>query len=815
MPATKVSIAKRAAKKIRESEETLRKIIEASPDAITINRFVDGRFIAVNSAFFEAHDFTLQEVMHKTPLQLGIWADKSQFLDFLRRLRTDGGVKSMEVSLRVRNGRILPALMSAVVTELGDTPCIVSFTRDISELKEAERKIRESEATLRKIIETSPDAITINRYPDGRYVAVNRAFLEATGFSADETLRKSAQESGIWADKAKFKETLAKLETHGVVRSEEVQIRHKDGRVCPYLSSAVLTELGGKRCVIAISRDITDIVNTQNELKAARQAALDAGRAKSEFLSSMSHEIRTPMNAMLGMAELLARSPLTEEQRRYVNLMRTNGDALLDLINDILDLAKIESGQLTIESTSFDLEELLDKVGELMAIRAHQKGLELAVRTVSDVPSTLVGDSLRLRQILINLLGNAIKFTEKGEICLTVERVAPAPGHRVQSDGRGGEVFLRFAVADTGIGIPSDKLTSIFSSFTQADSSTTRKYGGSGLGLAIVKRLVELQGGEISVQSEPGKGSCFIFTASFGVETSSLRRQRQPAVNLAGVRVLVVDDTSTNRLIMRETLAREGAKIGEAEDGGQALAELERARATGQPYQLVLLDCRMPGMDGIEVAKRMKQRYEGGQDRIPAVVMLTSDDLAERLARLREAGLTAYLVKPVRRFELMNAIARAMGEEAVTDSAVAASSPEDAELGLPPLRLLLADDSAVNRLLVRAYFEGAPIELDEAENGQVVQDKFKSGKYDLVLMDMRMPIADGYAATRAIREWELARNLVRTPIIALTASALKEEVSRCLEAGCDAHVSKPVKRLTLLNMIREVVNPAVHGAISD
>jgi two-component system sensor histidine kinase/response regulator len=815
MPATKVSITKRAQRKIRESEETLRKIIEASPDAITINRCSDSRFIAVNSAFIEAHDFTLHEVMHKTPVELGIWTNKSQHTEFLRRLRTDGSVKSMEVALKARQRRVVPFLMSAVLTELGGTPCIVSFARDISELKQAERKIRDSEATLRKIIDTSLDPITINRFPDGRFVAVNNAFLKAIGLnSEEEALRSSPQQLHMWADGEKFKQTLIKLQTSGFVRSEELEIRSKDGHISPYLASAVITKIGGDRCVVAISRDITEIRNAQNELNAARQAALDAGRAKSEFLSSMSHEIRTPMNAILGMAELLSRSPLTEEQRRYVSIMRTNGDALLDLINDILDLAKIESGQLTLESADFDLEELLDKVGELMAIRAHEKGLELAVRAASGVPSRLIGDPLRLRQVLINLLGNAIKFTNKGEISLTVEPVTAGSSQTVGSgqEGSDREIVLRFSVADTGIGIPSDKLSSIFSSFTQADSSTTRKYGGSGLGLAIVKRLVELAGGEISVESAPGKGSCFSFTAKFGVEISSLRRHHQPGVNLSGVRVLVVDDTATNRLIAREMLALEGAEIGEAEAGDQALAELERARAAGRPYQLVLLDCRMPGIDGIEVAKRMKHRYETDRDRVPAVVMLTSDDLPERLVRLGEIGVNAYLVKPVRRSELMNAIARAMRTEGANNAPVAVPPTEKAEVTLPSLRILLADDSAVNRLLVRAYFEGIPIDLDEAENGQIVQDKFKNGKYDLVLMDMRMPIADGYAATRAIRNWEAAQNLGRTPIIALTASALKEEVSRCLEAGCDAHVSKPVKRLTLLNAIREMVNATGNGS---
>ena len=794
------------------SEATLLSILEASPDAISINRLSDGRYVAVNSVFIDTVGLDVQDALTKTADELGIWQDKSQYEEFIRRLEADGVVKDMEVDFRGKGTKVLSALTSAVVVAFDETPCVISFTRDISKLKEAERKRIETESSFRKIIESSPDAIAILEFATGRCIDANEAFLQATGLSREEMLKSQVRDLGIWETKEGPKQSFETLKATGFIRSQPIDLKHRSGRRSPYLFSAVLVDIGERKCSVVIGRDVTDIRKAENELRAARQAAIDAAKAKSEFLSNMSHEIRTPMNAILGMAELLTRTSLSEEQRRYVDLMRVNGDALLDLINDILDLAKIESGRLKMESANLDLEELIEKVAEAMAVRAHGKGLELAVYAAPDVPLNLIGDPLRLRQILFNLIGNAIKFTEKGEVLLSVERERTESGDKSQSTNRNeSSVSLRFSVTDTGVGIPNDKLESIFSSFEQADSSTTRKYGGSGLGLAIAKRLVELHGGKISVKSEPGIGSCFSFTAAFGLGAPSARTRPAPP-NLKGVRVLVIDDTGLNRLVIRQDLEREEAEIGEAADLERGIAEHERAREAGRPYQLILLDCGTRGTDGIEAARRFQQEQDKNRERTPIVAMLTSEDLTARVAHLQEIGIGAYLVKPVRRSDLMKAIGSAMGRVNGADSAPAGEPPRSAERELPRLRLLLADDSPVNRLLIKAYFNGTPIEIDEAENGDVAQDKFKAGKYDLVLMDMRMPVMDGYAAARAIRDWELANQRVRSPIIALTASALEEEVRRCLEAGCDAHLSKPVKRGTLIEKILQTIKSAPSGA---
>jgi two-component system, sensor histidine kinase and response regulator len=782
------------------SEATLLNILEASPDAISLNRLSDLRYVAVNSVFIEATGLDVEDALSKTPDQLGIWQDKSQFEEFMRRVKADGAVKDMEVDFRGRGDQVLSTLTSAVVVVIDETPCIVSFTRDISKLKEAERKRIESESTFRKIIESSPDAIAIIEFATGCYIEGNDAFLQATGLSKEELLTTTVRQLGIWKNEKTLRESLRTLREVGVIRSQPIDIKHSSGRRSPYLFSAVLADIGEKKCAVVIGQDVTDIREAENKLKSARQAALDADKAKSEFLSNMSHEIRTPMNAILGMADLLARTQLSEDQRRFVELMRVNGDALLDLINDILDLAKIESGRLTIESASLELEELIQKVGEAMAIRAHEKGLELAVYSAPDVPTNLIGDPLRLRQILFNLLGNAIKFTEKGEVSLTVERDHAEKKDESRTGDRNSPVSLRFSVMDTGVGVASDKLESIFSSFEQADSSTTRKYGGTGLGLAIAKRLVELYGGKISVKSQPGKGSCFTFTAKFGLGTSATAKSAEE-VGLNGARVMIADDTALNRTVIRKNLEREGAMLVDFSGLDGAFVELGLARAAGHPYQLLILDCAAPDMGRIEA---LLERGGIDQKQTRIVAMLTSDNMSAKIVRLARMGITAYLVKPIRRVDLLRAIANAMGASRV-DSAVAAESARIDHRKLPPLHVLLADDSPVNRLLIKAYFNGTPIKLDEAENGQIAENKFKAGKFDLVLMDMRMPVMDGYAATRSIRQWEQTNQRARTPIIALTASALEEEVCKSLQAGCDAHLSKPVKRGTLLDAIADAI----------
>ncbi|MEP6887573.1 MAG: response regulator [Nitrospirales bacterium] len=659
---------------------------------------------------------------------------------------------------------------------------MTSSRLDISRRAGPEEALKLSQALARNIIDSSLDMIIVFD-KERRILEFNRAAQDAFGYGPGEVLGRSMDL--LYPDGPVGEHIYATAMQHGRY-VHEVLNRRKDGTdFASLLSASVLRDgFGVILGVMSVSRDITEQKRAEMELRKAKEAAETANRSKTEFLASMSHEIRTPMNAIIGMADLLWDTPLMPEQQEYVGIFRRAGLSLLTLLNDILDLSKVEAGYLELEQIEFDLREVIDKASEMMALRADEKGLELGCSVAPDVAVDLIGDPNRLKQILLNLIGNAIKFTQTGQVVL---RVIQDPD--VKQLGA-----FRFIVSDTGIGIRAEKIESVFERFVQADSSTTRKYGGSGLGLTISKRLVELMGGQIRVESTEGQGSTFSFTARFTVQPRpQLHSVSEP--ELAGVRTLIADDNATNRLILKEALSSWGALVTEVSGGESALLELQTNHAA-EPYQLVLLDCLMPDLSGFDVVQKfMNTSTLDGM----TVIVLTSDSRSADIAKSYRLGLGGYLVKPIRRSDLHKAITIAMNRPKGLGSTVSAASP--VQQGGHSLRILLVEDSPDNALLVHAYLKKATCEIDHAENGLAAFELFQEGHYDMVLMDMHMPVMDGYTATEHIRHWERQHGRKPIPILALTAFGMKEEVQKSLRAGCTAHLVKPIRKATLLAVI--------------
>jgi two-component system, sensor histidine kinase and response regulator len=569
------------------------------------------------------------------------------------------------------------------------------------------------------------------------------------------------------------------IENNENLWSSEYRCRRSSGSYAyVYDRGYVVRDSAGKPLrMTGAMMDLSDRKRSEKELEAAKQAAEAANRAKSEFLANMSHEIRTPMNGVLGMTHLALETELTVEQRECLSLVKGSGESLLTIINDILDFSKIEAGKLDLELIEFNVRENLEAAMKSLSLRAHEKGLELNCCIRPEVPETVVGDKTRLRQILVNLVGNAIKFTNQGEITVRIEREF--------EDARG--VKLHFSVKDTGIGIPAEKQATIFEAFSQADGSTARRYGGTGLGLAISRRLVELIGGPLWLESAPGQGSTFHFDAHLGVGSRYSRERSAQELELWDKPVLVVDDNSTSRTILRDLLRSWQMKPSLAEDARAAVYLLEQAKDAGRPFPLVLIDAHMPEPDGFALLKKINQR--GLAD--TSIMLLTAAGQRVDSARCRELGATAYLTKPIGQSELLNVILQVLG----TGSQEESQSPEvdrhASGEGQRSLRILLAEDNPVNQKLAVRLLEKCSHIVEIAGNGREAVQKIKEERFDLILMDVQMPEMDGFEATAAIRDLQRLTGC-RVPIVAMTAHAMAGDRERCLQAGMDGYISKPI-----------------------
>ncbi len=789
----------KAEEALRQSEQRYKTLFDAATDGIVIlgtEGAQAGRILAANRAIAETTGYTVDELLELNISALRPHESENPGHSAVPEL-TDERV-TIEVLRRRKDGTTFPVEISAGPLRIGDKNYILDFARDITDRKHIEKEV----AMLAHAIRSIRESVCITDSEDA-LLYVNDAFLTSYGYERNEVMGKNIFE--LVRVPANSIHALETIPPPNMLREWEGELfnRRKDGSEFPiHLSSSpILDETGRTIALVGVTQDITESKRAISELQHAKEAAEAANSAKSEFLANMSHEIRTPMNGIIGMTELTLDTELTDEQREYLRLVKLSADSLLGVINDILDFSKIEAGKLELDLDEFNLQDAVDEAMKTLGVRADQKGLELAYYLRPGVPDLIVGDIGRLRQVLVNLVGNAIKFTERGEVIVRIDVDAKAKD----------EIVLHFGVRDTGIGVPLQKQAMIFESFTQADGSTTRRYGGTGLGLAISSQLVRQMGGEIWVESPVGlphggssAGSRFHFTARFGIPQSSpTDAHTLEGPSLSGLPVLVVDDNATNRRILEVQLTGWGMRPIAVEGGGFALDAIKDAEEAGSPFMLALIDFHMPGMDGVSLAEKIRALSTAGNLRI----IMMSSSFHQNRARQRSLGIDASLLKPINAAELLNTIKGVLSTDAHSQIRLRPVGLATAH----PRRVLVAEDSPVNQTLIKRLLEKWGHTPVIAENGKEALTRFAAEPFDLVLMDLQMPDVNGFEATAAIRRKELGTG-THTPIVALTAHALQGDRERCLEAGMDDYLSKPIETQKLFDVVEAAARKSDRGA---